>query len=196
MLACGILIASVVGTTGAAMILIRPLIRANAVRLYNVHVVVFFIFLVSNIGGALSPLGDPPLFIGFLRGVDFFWTTQHLLAPTACAAGLVLLVFMLIDIILHRREGKFPRKSDPTPDSPLRVHGSLNMLLIALIITVILISARWRPDVSIAIGSTRLELQNVLRDVAMLLVTAASIAFTGRTHRQANGYSWGPIIEV
>ena len=73
------LIASVVGTTGAAMILIRPLIRANAARLHNVHVVVFFIFLVANIGGALSPLGDPPLFVGFLHGVDFFWTTQHLL---------------------------------------------------------------------------------------------------------------------
>ena len=77
-LAFGTLIASVVGTTGAAMILIRPLIRANAARLHNVHVVVFFIFLVANIGGALSPLGDPPLFVGFLRGVDFFWTAQHL----------------------------------------------------------------------------------------------------------------------
>ncbi len=74
MLAFGTLIASVVGTTGAAMILIRPLIRANAARLHNVHVVVFFMFLVANIGGALSPLGDPPLFLGFLRGVDFFWT--------------------------------------------------------------------------------------------------------------------------
>ena len=79
----GTLIASVVGTTGAAMILIRPLIRANAARLHNVHVVVFFIILVANVGGALSPLGDPPLFVGFLRGVDFFWTTRALLAPQA-----------------------------------------------------------------------------------------------------------------
>ena len=77
-LAFGTLIASVVGTTGAAMILIRPLIRANADRLNNVHVIVFFIFLVANIGGALSPLGDPPLFVGFLHGVDFFWTMRHL----------------------------------------------------------------------------------------------------------------------
>ena len=74
----GTMIASVVGTTGAAMILVRPLIRANADRLSNVHVIVFFIFLVANIGGALSPLGDPPLFVGFLHGVDFFWTMQHL----------------------------------------------------------------------------------------------------------------------
>ena len=90
MLAFGTLIASIVGTTGAAMILIRPLLRANAARLHNVHVVVFFIFLVANIGGALSPLGDPPLFVGFLRGVDFFWTTQHLWSETALVAGLVL----------------------------------------------------------------------------------------------------------
>ena len=84
-LAFGTLIASVVGTTGAAMILIRPLLRANAARRNNVHVVVFFIFLVGNIGGALSPLGDPPLFIGFLNGVAFFWPAQHLWLPTAFA---------------------------------------------------------------------------------------------------------------
>jgi Na+/H+ antiporter NhaD/arsenite permease-like protein len=88
-LAFGTLIASVVGTTGAAMILIRPLIRANAARLHNVHVIVFFIFLVANIGGALSPLGDPPLFVGFLRGVDFFWTTRELWfarsSPVSCS---------------------------------------------------------------------------------------------------------------
>ena len=83
----GTLIASVVGTTGAAMILIRPLLRANAARLYNVHVVVFFIFLVGNIGGALSPLGDPPLFIGFLNGVDFFWPLRNLWRPTVFAAS-------------------------------------------------------------------------------------------------------------
>ncbi len=94
LLAFGTLIASVVGTTGAAMILIRPLLRANASRLHNVHVVVFFIFLVGNIGGALSPLGDPPLFIGFLNGVGFFWPLQHLWQPTAFAAGCVLVLFI------------------------------------------------------------------------------------------------------
>ena len=92
-LAFGTLIASVVGTTGAAMILIRPLIRANAARLHNVHVVVFFIILVANVGGALSPLGDPPLFVGFLRGVDFFWTTQHLCCRPRSSPALVLAIF-------------------------------------------------------------------------------------------------------
>src|SRR5208283_3916761 len=97
-LALGTLIASIVGTTGAAMILIRPLLRANAARLNNVHVVVFFIFLVGNIGGALSPLGDPPLFMGFLNGVDFFWPLKHLWLPTVFAAGCVLAIFVALDI--------------------------------------------------------------------------------------------------
>src|SRR5262245_14687635 len=97
-LAFGTSIASIVGTTGAAMILIRPLLRANAARLVNVHVVVFFVFLVANIGGALSPLGDPPLFVGFLHGVDFFWTTTHLLMPTVLVAGLVLIAFLVLDL--------------------------------------------------------------------------------------------------
>ncbi len=110
-------LASIVGTTGASMILIRPLIRANDARRYNAHVVVFFIFLVANIGGALSPLGDPPLFIGFLKGVDFFWTTQHLWLETLTVAGIVLAVFMAIDIYMHHREGRFARMKDPTPDS-------------------------------------------------------------------------------
>ena len=87
-LAFGTVIASVIGTTGAAMILIRPLIRANAARAHNAHVVMFFIFLVANIGGALTPLGDPPLFVGFLRGVDFFWTAQHLWLQTSIVARL------------------------------------------------------------------------------------------------------------
>src|SRR6202008_2729219 len=99
----GTLIASVVGTTGAAMILVRPLIRANAARLHNVHVIVFFIFLVANIGGALSPLGDPPLFVGFLHGVEFFWTTRHLAAATGLAAAILLVLFVAIDVWHYRK---------------------------------------------------------------------------------------------
>ena len=83
LLALGALLASFIGTTGASMVMIRPVIRANDDRRHNVHVVVFFIFLVSNIGGSLTPLGDPPLFLGFLRGVDFFWTTRHLIGRDA-----------------------------------------------------------------------------------------------------------------
>ena len=107
------MLASIVGTTGASMILIRPLIRANDNRRHNAHVVIFFIFLVSNIGGALTPLGDPPLFVGFLKGVDFFWTTTHLLAETRRSSrSLLLAVFFAIDAGSHRREGVHPPRSD------------------------------------------------------------------------------------
>ena len=125
----GTLIASIVGTTGAAMILIRPLIRANAARLHNVHVVVFFIFLVGNIGGALSPLGDPPLFIGFLNGVDFFWPLQHLWQPTAFAAVWVLALFVAMDVWFYFRDRRAaPVGEAPPQREPLRVHGVVNLL--------------------------------------------------------------------
>src|ERR1700719_2338497 len=142
-LAFGTAIASVVGTTGAAMILIRPLLRANSARLHNVHVVVFFIFLVANIGGALSPLGDPPLFVGFLRGVDFFWTTTHLAIETAAAAGLVLAAFIVTDIWLYRQDRRVAVVGETPPNEPIRVRGLVNLPLIGFIIGAILLSAFW-----------------------------------------------------
>ena len=114
-LALGTLIASLVGTTGAAMILIRPLLRANAARLHNAHVIVFFIFLAANIGGSLTPLGNPPLFVGFLQGVDFFWAARHLLVPTALAAGLVLAVFIIVDLWLYRHDRRIAPVGEARP---------------------------------------------------------------------------------
>jgi len=196
LLGIGSLMASVVGTTGAAMILIRPLIRANDDRRYSAHVVVFFIFLVANIGGALSPLGDPPLFIGFLRGVDFFWTTKHLWQETLFVGGIVLFVFLLLDLFMHHRERRLRKKKDPTPDSSLELHGKINILLIAVIIAAILMSAQWKPGVSFYIAGVELQIQNLARDMIFILVTIWSIAFTRKQHRAANGFSWGPIREV
>jgi Na+/H+ antiporter NhaD/arsenite permease-like protein len=197
LLAVGAVMASIVGTTGAAMILIRPLIRANDERKYNAHVVVFFIFLVANIGGALSPLGDPPLFIGFLKGVDFFWTTQHLWLETLVVGGIVLLIFMVIDLFLHYREGRFigPIK-DPTPDTPLKLHGKVNLPLIGVVIAAILMSAQWKPGIAFTVAGTELQLQDLLRDAIFIAVVFASLALTRKEHRVANGFSWAPIKEV
>ena len=103
-LAVGTAIASWMGTTGACMLLIRPLLRANENRRYRVHTVVFFIFLVGNIGGALTPLGDPPLFLGFLQGVSFFWPTQHLLLPMLLCSVILLALYAILDTVLFRRE--------------------------------------------------------------------------------------------
>src|SRR5690606_38158080 len=115
-LAIGTVLASIIGTTGASMVLIRPVMRANDDRRHNVHVIVFFIFLVSNIGGSLTPLGDPPLFLGFLRGIDFFWTTTHLAVETLVSAGLLLALFFVVDTYLYKKEGRI--RPDPTPDKP------------------------------------------------------------------------------
>jgi Na+/H+ antiporter NhaD/arsenite permease-like protein len=196
MLAFGTLIASVVGTTGAAMILIRPLIRANAARLDNVHVVVFLIFLVANIGGTLSPLGDPPLFVGFLHGVDFFWTTRHIWFETALVAGWVLAVFIAIDVWYYRRDRLVTTVGETKPPTKLAISGGINLLLIAGIILIILAAAAWKPGLTVEVYGTALELQSIARDAALVLIAILSLALTPSEHREANGFTWEPIAEV
>jgi Na+/H+ antiporter NhaD/arsenite permease-like protein len=195
-LAFGALIASVVGTTGAAMVLIRPLLRANAARLHNVHVVVFFIFLVGNIGGALSPLGDPPLFIGFLNGVAFFWPAQNLWQPTAFAAGCLLALFALLDLWFYRRDRRAAPVGEAVVRASIRVRGLVNLLLLAIIVAAVVVSPLWTPGVTLTIYGTPLPLQDLARDAVLLLTALASLWLTPNEHRAANGFSWEPILEV
>jgi Na+/H+ antiporter NhaD/arsenite permease-like protein len=196
LLICGTALASFVGTTGASMILIRPLIRANDDRIYRAHTVIFFIFVVSNVGGALTPLGDPPLFVGFLRGIDFFWPTTHLFAETLFVAVALLVVFVAIDWFLHRREKRLAHPFDPTPDSPLKLRGCVNFALIGVVVAAILMSASWKPGVALGILGIKLELQNIVRDLLFILVVIASLKLTASQCRTANEFSWGPIREV
>ena len=196
LLLIGALMASVVGTTGASMIMIRPIIRANDNRRHNAHVIVFFIFLVSNIGGSLTPLGDPPLFLGFLRGVDFFWTTTHMLPSAAFVGVLVLAAFFVLDTILYRREGEQPRVPDPTPDSRVRIRGLVNLPLLAGVIAAILMSGMWKPGIGITIHGVHVELQNLLRDAIIVALAFVSLAISRQEFRDANGFNWGPILEV
>lgn len=195
-LALGAVMASFVGTTGAAMILIRPLLRANDERRYNVHVVVFFIFLVANIGGALTPLGDPPLFVGFLRGVDFFWTMRNLAVETVLLSLLLLLCFFVLDTVLSRREPAYTPQRDLTPPRTIRVQGLVNLALIGCIIAAILLSATWKPGISFDVVGTVVELQNIVRDALLVLIAFLSLWLTHEEHRSANGFSWEPINEV
>ena len=195
-LAFGTAIASVVGTTGAAMILIRPLLRANAARLHNVHVVVFFIILVANVGGALSPLGDPPLFVGFLRGVDFFWTTRELLLPTALVAALVLAVFLVLDLWFYRKDRRITMVGETAPAVNLSVRGTINLVLMAAIIGAILAAPAWKPGIVFDVYGTKVELQNLVRDGVLLLAALVSLRLTREEHREANGFSFDPIVEV
>jgi Na+/H+ antiporter NhaD/arsenite permease-like protein len=178
------------------MILIRPLLRANAARPHNVHVVVFFIFLVGNIGGALSPLGDPPLFIGFLNGVDFFWPVQHLWQPTVFAAGCVLVLFIPLDLWFYRRDRRAAPAGEAAIRASVRVHGLINLPLLATIIAAVVVSALWAPGVAFTIYGTPLPLQDLARDAILLLTALASLWLTQNKHREANGFSWEPILEV
>ncbi|MFU0504293.1 sodium:proton antiporter [Pseudaminobacter sp. NGMCC 1.201702] len=196
LLVIGALMASVVGTTGASMIMIRPIIRANDNRPFNAHVIVFFIFLVSNIGGSLTPLGDPPLFVGFLRGVDFFWTTTHIFKETLLVGGIVLAVFIVLDVVLHLREEGMPKIKDPTPDSKVRIRGLANMPLLAGVIAAILLSAAWKPGIALSVQGVEVELQNLVRDAIIVLLALTSLVITRKEYRAANGFAWEPIREV
>jgi Na+/H+ antiporter NhaD/arsenite permease-like protein len=193
LLAVGALLASFIGTTGASMVMIRPVMRANDDRKSNAHVIVFFIFLVSNIGGSLTPLGDPPLFLGFLRGVEFFWTTKHLLAETAFVAVVVLAVFYAVDSWVYRKEGHTPR--DPTPDQPLRLSGWPNIALIGVVIAAVLLSARLDLGGFDLFGQ-HLLVANVARDLVFVAVVVVSMLITPKPDHEANGFSFGPIVEV
>jgi Na+/H+ antiporter NhaD/arsenite permease-like protein len=194
LLGVGTVIASVTGTTGAAMLLVRPVIRANDGRRRNAHVLVFFIFLVANIGGGLTPLGDPPLFLGFLKGVDFFWPTIHMFLPVAISAAIVLGIFYLLDSYFYRSEQ--PPPPDPTPDSRLRLEGWANIGLLAVVVAAVLMSGVWKPGISFVVYYIELELQNLLRDAILIVIAYLSFAHTSKETRRANEFSWGPILEV
>jgi Na+/H+ antiporter NhaD/arsenite permease-like protein len=193
-LAVGTFLASWIGTTGAAMILIRPLLRANENRRYRVHSVVFFIFLVANIGGALTPLGDPPLFLGFLRGVPFFWTLS-LLGETVLVALLVLGIYLAWDFLLWRRESAEVRAQARVKGDPLRLEGAHNLFFLAGVLGAVIVSGVWRPGEVTVLG-VPLGIQNLARDGFCLAMLLGSWYSTAPRLREANGYSWAPIKEV
>ncbi len=194
----GTFIASWMGTTGAAMLLIRPLLRANDRRKHKVHTVVFFIFLVANIGGSLTPLGDPPLFLGFLKGVSFFWPTTEMFLPMLLVSGILLALYYAIDVQLFKREG-IDIESDTeehAEDGALRLEGRVNLALLACVVGAVLMSGLWKPGISVEVFHVPVELQNVLRDILLLAITYASWKLTDIESRRANGFTWFPILEV
>ena len=195
-LAIGAVLASFMGTTGASMLLIRPLIRANDNRKHVAHVVVFFIFIVSNVGGSLTPLGDPPLFLGFLKGVDFFWTVKHIFPETLFMLGSLLVIFYALDSwFYHRREALLPQ--DPTPDSKhIGFDGGINFVLLVCIIGLVLMSGFWKSPVSFNIYGTEVGLPGVLRDLGLILVTLLSLKITPSKVHDDNQFGWAPMQEV
>lgn len=199
MLALGGVLASIMGTTGAAMLLIRPLLRANAGRKQVVHVVVFFIFIVANAGGSLTPLGDPPLFLGFLKGVPFFWTLQHLLLPMLLVCGALLVVFFFFDQYFYRKHAAIDARSDEgqrDEGTRLSIDGKWNFALLLCVIALILLSGVWKPGITFDVMGTPLPLQNLVRDLMLFVILFVSLAITPASARAGNQFDWAPIAEV
>jgi Na+/H+ antiporter NhaD/arsenite permease-like protein len=190
----GTFLASWIGTTGAAILLIRPLLRANRDRRHRAHTVVFFIFLVANIGGSLTPLGDPPLFLGFLHGVPFFWTLS-LWNEALLVALLTLAGYVAVDLSRWRQESPEVRAPRLTPREPLRIEGWHNFLFLAGVLAAVIVSGLWHAGPVSVLGIHQ-DVQNLLRDGVLLLMALGSWLTTRRQTRQDNEYTWGPIREV
>jgi Na+/H+ antiporter NhaD/arsenite permease-like protein len=195
-LAFGALAASFLGTTGASMVLIRPVIRANHDRTHKTHVFVFFIFLVANIGGALTPLGDPPLFLGFLKGVDFLWTLQAMLAPMLFIGGILLALFYVIDRRAWHRESP-EIKGRSSVARQIRIEGSHNVLYLIAVAGTVLASGIWNRDVTIPIGlGIALPLNGLIRDATLIALSLLSWKTTKQSIRVENAFTWTPMQEV
>jgi Na+/H+ antiporter NhaD/arsenite permease-like protein len=189
-LAVGAVLANVFGTTGASMLLVRPLLRANAGRHRAAHVVIFFIFVVANIGGSLTPIGDPPLFLGYLRGVPFFWTLRAMVLPWVVACVLVIGVFYLVDRrafaleTVEEADGDTTRPAGPATAAataeaqvPLALDGKINLLLLMIVIGSVFLPMPWR-------------------ELSMVAAAGVSVWKTPAKVREENEFTWYPIEEV
>jgi Na+/H+ antiporter NhaD/arsenite permease-like protein len=208
LLLIGTLLASWVGTTGASMLLIRPMIRANKHRKKKAHVVVFFIFLVSNMGGCLTPVGDPPLFLGFLRGVPFFWTMR--IAPVLLLnMAILLIVFYIMDSRLYKKEA--PETRNPVSSGTkisLGLAGAHNLIFLAVIVGSVILSGFTSSHPSFYDANTGvlfgvpvyneviLPYNSILQMALIVLAGILSVVTTKRELRKENLFTWGPIMEV
>jgi len=174
----GAVICNLIGTTGASMLLIRPLLKTNSERKYTYHIPVFFIFVVSNIGGSLTPLGDPPLFLGYLRGVPFAWTL-NLFPMWLTALAIVLAVFYVWDIWCYRKESPADLRQDRKLATPLRLSGTPNLLFLLVVIL-----------------SVFLQFPFPYRELTMVAMSILSMAFTKKGLRDQHGFTFAPILEV
>ena len=178
------------GTTGASMLLIRPLIRANDNRAHKAHVVVFFIFIVSNAGGSLTPLGDPPLFLGFLKGVDFFWTVQPHLSGNAVSDRQRCWPFSMPSTRGFTTAAKSCMPLDPTPDTRrIGFDGAANFWLLAAVVALVLLSGIWKSAVVFNIAGTDVGLPGLVRDVGLVAVTLLSLK-----HHAGQGACRQPVL--
>jgi Na+/H+ antiporter NhaD/arsenite permease-like protein len=201
MLLIGTVLASWMGTTGAAMLMIRPFLRANQNRKNRTFMVVFFIFLIANVGGALTPLGDPPLFLGFLHGVPFFWTMK-ILPHMLCVVAVLMVIYFLMDTYYYRKEKSQMQTAGGSLDAgsdeervPLSLEGKLNFLFLAGVVGAVLMSGVVDWGTVNILGVHR-GVQDWARDGLLVVMGLLSLATTKASIRQDNQFSWFPIQEV
>ena len=188
LLGLGTLLAGVMGTTGVSMVLIHPLLHANAHRTHKVHLVVFFILLVSNAGGASTPLGDPPLYLGFLRGIPFEWPLLHLTAPMAVLAVPLLAVFWLLDRRLSRGDA-------PPEIESFHLRGWGNVALVGVVVAGVLAQGVWHPG-EVELFGTKIGAERLAGIFLFAAIAAVSSATTAKAIHQHNDFTWGPMAEV
>lgn len=194
----GGLLASWIGTTGAAMLFIQPFLVINKHRLRKTHLLVFYIFIVCNIGGCLSAIGDPPLFLGFLNGVDFFWPTTHLFPAFITVFIPLIFMFFLCDTYYYRKDkkAKIPELLTPSRSISLGVEGRYNIVLLLLAVLSIILSGVFKDLGSVHFFATDLKYANLARDAFLLGLTFCSLKITRAEIRKKNNFSWFPFLEV
>lgn len=190
LLLTGAILANFIGTTGASMLMIRPFLRLNRNKTYKTHLSVFFIFLVANIGGCLTPLGDPPLFLGYLKGVDFFWTFKHAFIPFCLACFFCLTIFVSID----RFKNRFTYSHYNNPS--IKIEGKGNVLLIALIVGLTIFATNINDKPLFTFCGTHISTQQVVRDVGYLIIGITSLIITPKRIHQLQHFNFGPVNEV
>ncbi len=189
----GSVLASFIGTTGASMLLIRPLLKSNSERKYVVHTVIFFIFLVSNIGGLLTPLGDPPLFLGYLRGVPFTWTFR-LFFEWMFTVGVLLVIYFIWDTYAYKKETIKDILKDETQVEPIRISGAINFLwLLGVVIVVAFVNENYEPFKTLIEQS---EFYKLIQVPLFLLLIVLSKVTTPEDYRKENDFNLYPIVEV
>jgi len=197
LLAIGVALAGLAGTIGAALLLIRPLIRANKQREHKTHTMLFFIFLVANIGGSLTPLANPPLFLGFLKGVDFSWTFSKMLAPMLLNSGLLLTAYFLLDNWLYKKENIAPKAKQ---SDNMTLEGKLNLVLLPAVALLVLFSGHsslQKPAITL-FDTTMMTRGVLLQVVGLIFVTLISFKISppDSSARTENDFSWFPVLQA
>lgn len=196
LLGLGTLFANLIGTTGAAMVFIRPLLATNNWRSYKVHTLVFFIILVCNVGGSLTVMGDPPLFLGYLFGIDFFWPIKNLYGPFLTVTLPLLLVYVLYDLYIFKKEDLSRQSALPRQKHWIQIRGGKNIVLLLGVIGAILLSGTWRPQKEIAFGTMALPLESLVRDGLIVSLVLFSLYGLEQNARKENKFTWTPLMEV